>query len=107
MRLSQIFQAPRRLLLAAPLAAASLAGAAQAAERALAESVRLSEAEDDAELLVKSLGALDADLTERYRELVRLKLLDHENLDHRIAHHLYTRSFFLKDKALKSGDKVA
>ena len=56
---------------------------------------------------LKSLGALDADLTERYRELVRRKLLDHENLDERIAHHLYTRTFFLKDRALKAEDKVA
>jgi hypothetical protein len=56
---------------------------------------------------LKALGALDADLTERYRELVRLKLLDQENLDERIAHHLYTRTFFLKDRALKAEDKVA
>jgi uncharacterized protein YfaS (alpha-2-macroglobulin family) len=56
---------------------------------------------------LRSLGALDADLTERYRELVRLKLLDKENLDERIAHHLYTRTFFLKDRALKAEDKVA
>ena len=56
---------------------------------------------------LKSLGALDADLTERYRELVRRKLLDQENLDERIAHHLYTRTFFLKDRALKAEDKVA
>jgi hypothetical protein len=56
---------------------------------------------------LRSLGALDADLTARYRELVRLKLLDHENLDPRIAHHLYTRTFFLKDRALKAEDKVA
>lgn len=56
---------------------------------------------------LKALGALDAGLTERYRELVRLKLLDQVNLDERIAHHLYTRTFFLKDRALKAEDKVA
>lgn len=56
---------------------------------------------------LKALGALDAGLTERYRELVRLKLLDQVNLDFRIAHHLYTRTFFLKDRALKAEDKVA
>ncbi len=63
--------------------------------------------ETDVTPALKALGALDADLTERYRELVRLKLLDKENLDPRIAHHLYTRTFFLKDRALKAEDKVA
>ncbi|WP_367872288.1 alpha-2-macroglobulin [Luteolibacter sp. Populi] len=56
---------------------------------------------------LKALGALDADLTERYEELRKHKLLDHDNLDPRIALHLYTRTFFLKDKALNGGDKVA
>lgn len=63
--------------------------------------------ETDVTPALKALGALDADLTKRYRELVRLKLLDQENLDPRIAHHLYTRTFFLKDRALKAEDKVA
>jgi hypothetical protein len=56
---------------------------------------------------MRALNALDADLTDRYEYLVEKKLLDHENLDPEIAFHLYMRTFYLKDKALKAADKVA
>jgi hypothetical protein len=56
---------------------------------------------------LKALNALDADLTERYEYLRAHKLLDHENIDPEVAFHLYMRTFFLKDKALKVDDKVA
>ncbi|MCW1925573.1 MG2 domain-containing protein [Luteolibacter arcticus] len=56
---------------------------------------------------LKALTVLDADITDRYERLVEHKLLGNENLDPEIAFHLYLRTFFLKDKALKAGDKVA
>jgi hypothetical protein len=56
---------------------------------------------------LRALNALDADLTKRYEYLRKEKLLDRENIDSHIALHLYTRTFFLKDKALKANDKVA
>jgi len=56
---------------------------------------------------LKALAALDAELTRHHQELARLKRLDQENLDFRVAHHLYTRTFFLKDKALQAADQVA
>ncbi len=56
---------------------------------------------------LKALNALDADLAERYEYLREHKLLEHENLDPEVAFHLYMRTFFLKDKALKADHKVA
>lgn len=63
--------------------------------------------ETDITPALKALGALDNALTERYRELKKAKALDGNNLDPWIAHHLYTRTFFLKDVALQPGNKEA
>jgi hypothetical protein len=63
--------------------------------------------ETDITPALKALDALDAALNERYQELVRLKRLEQKNLDPHVALHLYTRTFFLKDKALSPEDKVA
>ncbi len=61
----------------------------------------------DIEPALKALGKLDAGLTERYEDLRKAKLLDKRNLDSHVALYLYTRTFFLKDKALEAKDKVA
>ncbi|MCW1916440.1 MG2 domain-containing protein [Luteolibacter sp. GHJ8] len=63
--------------------------------------------ETDVTPALKALEAIDAGITDRYQELLKNKQLDNNNLDSRIALYLYTRSFFLKDKALKAEDKVA
>nr|MCU0780998.1 alpha-2-macroglobulin family protein [Akkermansiaceae bacterium] len=63
--------------------------------------------ETDISLALDALPAIDRALTRRYEELKRHKLLDRDNLDPWAAHHLYTRSFFLKDKAVGRGDKEA
>jgi hypothetical protein len=56
---------------------------------------------------MRALEALDASLTRRYHELARAKALDQVNLDPTVAFHLYTRTFFLKDKALSAENRVA
>ncbi len=56
---------------------------------------------------LRALDALDAELTKRYEYLRKEKLLDGDHIDPQIALHLYTRTFFLKDKQVKAGDKVA
>ena len=68
--------------------------------------------ETDITPALKALPALDDELTERYR-LVRKaakkdpSLLGQNQLDPWVAHHLYTRSFFLKDKPLEKEDLAA
>jgi hypothetical protein len=56
---------------------------------------------------LKALPALDAALTRRYDRLRENKLLGENNLTPWVAHHLYTRTFFLKDKKLSKRDQVA
>lgn len=55
---------------------------------------------------LKALGGLDDLLTERYQLIQKRakkqpEMLAQDHLDPMIAHHLYTRSFFLKDQPLK------
>jgi hypothetical protein len=55
---------------------------------------------------LKALGGLDDLLTERYQLIQKRakkqpEMLAQNHLDPMIAHHLYTRSFFLKDQPLK------
>ncbi|MCX6876251.1 MAG: MG2 domain-containing protein [Verrucomicrobia bacterium] len=61
---------------------------------------------------LKALPRLDASLTERHAAIQQAAAKDPEilatnHLDCRVAHHLYTRTFFLKDSALKRGDQAA
>ncbi len=63
--------------------------------------------ETDVTPALKALEALDGELARRHEELRRDKRFDGENLDERTAHYLYTRTFFLKDKALKAEHKAA
>ncbi len=56
---------------------------------------------------LQALPALDRTLTERYQYLVDQDLLDRPNFSPWIAHHLYTRSFFLKDRAHEPADRQA
>lgn len=56
---------------------------------------------------LKALPALDAALTRRYDRLRENKLLGKNNLRPWVAHHLYTRTFFLKDKKLSKRDQLA
>lgn len=63
--------------------------------------------ETDITPALQALPALDRALSERYREIKKNKGLDNNNLDPWIAHHLYTRTFFLKDVAPQPADKVA
>jgi 5-hydroxyisourate hydrolase-like protein (transthyretin family) len=56
---------------------------------------------------MQALSGLDAEITRRHRELIRLKQLDKVNLDFWIAHYLYTRTFFLNDKVLEAENKPA
>lgn len=69
--------------------------------------LRALDVETDVTPALQSLGALDAGMTRRYLDLARHQHLDRNNLDQRVAHYLYTRTFFLKDKALASEDKQA
>jgi hypothetical protein len=68
--------------------------------------------ETDVSPALKSLSALDDALTERHR-LIRKAAKDdpavpaRNHLDPWVAHHLYTRSFFLKDKAVAESDLPA
>ncbi|MCW1887200.1 MG2 domain-containing protein [Luteolibacter flavescens] len=63
--------------------------------------------ETDISPALNALDPLDAAMTRHYEELKKHKLLDGENVHPWIAYHLYMRTFFLKDKALKAEDKVA
>jgi 5-hydroxyisourate hydrolase-like protein (transthyretin family) len=63
--------------------------------------------ETDITPALKALVPLDAALTRRYERLRKDKNLDAMNLTPWVAHHLYTRTFFLKDKKLSQRDKVA
>jgi uncharacterized protein YfaS (alpha-2-macroglobulin family) len=63
--------------------------------------------ETDITPALRALPALDRKLSERYEELRREDHLEHHNVDPWVAHHLYTRSFFLKDVALQGENKVA
>lgn len=56
---------------------------------------------------LKALVPLDGILTKRYERLRKNNDLDEMNLTPWVAHHLYTRTFFLKDKKLSQRDKVA
>lgn len=56
---------------------------------------------------MKALPALDAALTRRYDRLKKTKGLGKMNLTPWVAHHLYTRTLFLKDKKLSQRDQVA
>ncbi len=48
---------------------------------------------------LQAIPALDAALTRIHRQLIDVKRLDQPNLTPLIAHHLYTRSFFMRDIA--------
>ncbi len=62
--------------------------------------------ETDITPALRALGPLDARLTEYYEDIAEKdRGLNH--LSPWVAHHLYTRTFFLKDKALSQRDKVA
>ncbi|MDA7907321.1 hypothetical protein N9B19_00405 [Akkermansiaceae bacterium] len=56
---------------------------------------------------MKALPALDAALTRRYNQLKKTKGLGRMKLTPWVAHHLYTRTLFLKDKKLSQRDQVA
>jgi hypothetical protein len=68
--------------------------------------------ETDVSPALKSLAALDGVLTEKHR-LIRKAAVDdplvpgRNHLDPWVAHHLYTRSFFLNDKAVAQSDQAA
>lgn len=63
--------------------------------------------ETDITPALQSLAALDADMTSHYEKLRRDEKLEEANLTRRIAHHLYSRTFFLKDKKLEAKDQLA
>lgn len=63
--------------------------------------------ETDITPALRSLGQLDAALTRRYEALRKNKALEGDNLTSWVAHHLYTRTFFLKDKKISEKDRVA
>jgi hypothetical protein len=61
---------------------------------------------------LKALSALDDALTERHRMIRKAakndpSVLDRNHLDPWVAHHLYTRSFFLKDRVVAKSDLPA
>ena len=56
---------------------------------------------------VKALQALDAWMDARYREILRLRLQDHDNLSPLIAFYLYGRSFFLADQPVAAEHQEA
>ncbi|MFC7335718.1 alpha-2-macroglobulin family protein [Haloferula chungangensis] len=62
--------------------------------------------ETDITPALRALGPLDARLTEYYEDIAE-KDRGQNHLSPWVAHHLYTRTFFLKDKALNQRDKVA
>ena len=68
--------------------------------------------ETDITPALKALPELDADLTRNLgliKEAAKKdpKLLDANHLDSWVAHHLYTRTFFLKDRAIDRADQEA
>ncbi|MBK1832482.1 alpha-2-macroglobulin family protein [Roseibacillus ishigakijimensis] len=63
--------------------------------------------ESDLSPALQALAALDADLSESYERIRRNGDLDENNLSQGVAHHLYMRSFFLRDKKLTARDQVA
>ena len=63
--------------------------------------------ETDITPAMKALPPLDAAVTRRYELLRTSGNLDQNNLSSWIAHYLYTRTFFLKDRKLSQRDKVA
>jgi len=68
--------------------------------------------ETDISPALRALPPLDHGLTKRYEEILKEEkkhpgTLKKNHLDQWVAHHLYTRTFFLKDKALGRGDKEA
>ena len=68
--------------------------------------------ETDVTPALKALSAFDAGLTERRRMIQNAakkdaSLVDQNHLDPWIAHHLYSRSFFLKDRAIEKVDQAA
>jgi len=68
--------------------------------------------ETDITPALKALPKLDADLTERLDIIKNAaekepKILKANHLDAWTAHHLYTRTFFLKDRSVKRADKEA
>ncbi|MEM9235533.1 MAG: alpha-2-macroglobulin family protein, partial [Verrucomicrobiota bacterium] len=68
--------------------------------------LRELEVETDITPALRALGPLDARLT-RYYEDIEEKDRKLNHLSPWIAHHLYTRTFFLKDKAIAPRDKMA
>jgi hypothetical protein len=58
-------------------------------------------------MAVEMLPALDREFRERYDNIKEAETLKENHLDFWVAHHLYTRSFFLKDVALKPADQEA
>lgn len=69
--------------------------------------LRQLEVETDITPALRGLDALDSEMTNRYQELRKNDLLQRDNFSPWIAHYLYTRSLFLKDKALSAGAKPA
>ena len=68
--------------------------------------------ETDISPALRALGTLDRKLTQRYEEILKDEkkhpgTLKENHLDPWVAHHLYTRTFLLKDKAVGRGDKEA
>jgi len=68
--------------------------------------------ETDITPALKALPQLDASLTERLASIKKAAekdpaILAANHLDSLVAHHLYTRTFFLKDAAVKRADKEA
>ena len=56
---------------------------------------------------IKALGHLDGLIDKRYREIVKHKQKDRNNLTPRIALYLYGRSFFLEDRAIDARHREA
>lgn len=65
--------------------------------------------ETDITPALKALPALDRMLRKRYEDIREdgPEALEKNHLTPWVAHHLYTRSFFLKDKVLEGGDRAA
>jgi hypothetical protein len=56
---------------------------------------------------LKALPSLDAELTRTYERILKDGDPDDPHLTPWVAHHLYTRSFFLKDRMLEARDQAA
>ena len=69
--------------------------------------LRLLDVPTDISPALKALVPLDKKLLSTYEELQRDSDLDKKNLTPWIAHYLYTRSLFLKDKQLDASTQVA